>query len=109
MLRPNFRLRAELDSALRLNLPKDFDGAKSIGIPIRAGYKCHREQHCYGFEKYMQVAEEMAAKRSGHTSGTYDTIVLTSESREMIEASAGYASNASWPFRIVVSANDTLQ
>ena len=57
----------------------------------------------------MQVAEEMAVKRSGQTSSTYDTIVLTSEDREMMEARANYTRNETWRFRFVVNANDTLQ
>jgi len=109
MLRPNFRLREALDATLRHSLPADFDGAKAIGLPIRAGDKCKREQKCYGFEKYMQVAEEMGAKRYRQTLNTYDTIVLTSETREMIEARANYTRNETWRLRFVVNANDTFQ
>ena len=57
----------------------------------------------------MRVVEETAAERSAQTSSTYDTIVLTSEARDMIEARATYARNETWKFRFVVNANDTLQ
>jgi len=79
------------------------------GALTPAGDKCKREQECYGFETYMQVAEEMVPKRYRQTSGTYDTIVLTSETREMIEARANYTRNETWRLRFVVNANDTFQ
>ena len=34
-LRPNFRLRNELETALKKHVPNDFDPNKAIGIPIR--------------------------------------------------------------------------
>lgn len=81
----------------------------------KAGDKCWREQHCYGFEKYMQVAEEMGVKRRNQTSNIYDTIVLTSDSRHMIESRFNYtktytnATNPDFPFRFVVNEKDTMQ
>jgi len=57
----------------------------------------------------MQVAEEMGAKRYRQTLNTYDTIVLTSETREMIEARANYTRDETWRLHFVVNANDTLQ
>ncbi len=74
-----------------------------------AGDKCRREQRCFGFEKYMNIAEAMAAKRANATSNIYDTIVLTSDSREMMEARFNYTKNETFPFRFVVNDEDVLQ
>jgi len=115
MLRPNLRLRARLDTFIEDSVPKDFDPNKSIGIPIRAGDKCRREQVCYGFEKYIQVAAEMGAKRRNQTSNIYDTIVLTSESRDMVESRLNYtsthpnATHPEFPFRFIVNEKDVMQ
>ena len=82
---------------------------------ITAGDKCGREQRCYEFEKYVQVAEEMGAKRRNQTSNIYDTIVLTSDSRDMVESRLNYtsshpnATHPDFPFRFLINENDTMQ
>ena len=82
---------------------------------ITAGDKCWREQACYPFENYIQVAEEMGAKRRNQTSNIYDTIVLTSDSRDMVEPRLNYtsthpnATHPDFPFRFIINENDTMQ
>eukprot|EP01083_Nonionella_stella_P287678 979329_1 len=115
MLRPNLRLRAKLDQVIEDSVPKDFNPDKSIGIPIRAGDKCLREQRCYNFEKYIQVAEEMGAERRNQTSNIYDTIVLTSDTKDMVKSRLNYtstypnATHPDFPFRFIINENDTMQ
>ena len=64
---------------------------------------------CYQFKKDMRFAEEVEVKQFGHMSRTYNTIILTSEAREMTEAHASYTQNKTWRFRFVVNTNDTLR
>jgi hypothetical protein len=74
-----------------------------------------REQACYPFEKYIQLAEEMGAKRRNQTSNIYDTIVLTSDTKDMVESRLNYtstypnATHPDFPFRFIINANDTMQ
>ena len=50
-----------------------------------AGDKWAREQLCYGFEQYIQVAKEMGDKSRSQTSNLNDTIILASDSNNMVE------------------------
>ena len=57
----------------------------------------------------------MGAKRSNRTSNIYDTIVLTSDSRDMVESRLDYtsshpnATHPDFPFRFLINENDTMQ
>lgn len=82
------------------------------------------------FDKYMQLAQEMAAKRTKqrNNSGTraiaaeeqniishaskqimYDKIVLSSDSKHMTEPGFNYTKNASFPFKFVVNNDDVSE
>ena len=65
---------------------------------ILDGDKCKKESECMSFTNYMQLAQEMAMKRSLNRRGeketanststelVYDTIILSSESKHMLQA-----------------------
>ncbi len=80
-----------------------------IRITFEVGDKCQREQKCFGFENYVKIAEAMTVKRGNMTSKRYDTIVLSSDSKEMTEARLNYTKNESFPFRFVVNNEDVHQ
>ena len=73
------------------------------------------------FASYMQLAHELAIKRTLHwrkknevtnssaTKIMYDTIVLSSESKHMLEARFAYSKNESFPFRIIANDEDCAQ
>ena len=45
-LRPNPDLRDKLNEMVHRTIPEEFDPKTAIGIPIRAGDKCFKEQDC---------------------------------------------------------------
>ena len=80
-----------------------------------AGDKCARESECMPFSSYMQLAKEMAVKRVKQRGASnvsqihYDTIVLSSESKDVLEARHNCTSNSSFPFRFVTNDQDAGQ
>lgn len=122
-LRPNPYLRKNLDKMVKDSFPADFDPKSAIGLPIRAGDKCIKEQKCMSFDNYMRLAKEMAIKRtmmeskrldaiassSSSNPILYDTIILSSESTDMTEPRHNYKQNETFPFKRFIVNNDDVQ
>ncbi len=64
----------------------------------------------------MQLAQEFTAMRKKQLkeeengkNASFDTIMLTSEDREVIQARLNYTQNVSFPFSFVINENDAGQ
>jgi hypothetical protein len=116
MLRPNLAAKQEMERIIDKVVPADFNPGSSIGLAIRASDKCGRESQCMPFSIYTQLIREFAKKRSltrtgDNTTNTtlYDTVVLTSESKEMMVGRFAYTEKNGFPFRFVVNDEDVAQ
>lgn len=114
IMRPNVMARAEIDRLVTNALPIDFNPESSIGLAIRSGDKCIRESQCMPFDNYMDLVKVLSANRTAARADTtenarYDTIVLTSEDKTMLEARFNYTSRPDFPFRFVVNVEDVAQ
>lgn len=117
-LRPNLRLKNQIDNLLSKALPEDFDASRSIGLAVRQSDKCRRESQCMSFDDYMQMVREFAAKRThtrnNNTSSVlkgmpYDTIILTSEDATIMKSRFAYSNRSDFPFRFVANDEDVVQ
>ena len=117
MLRPNLTTQQNITRTLNRILPADFNPESSIGLAIRAGDKCIEESQCMPFSDYAQLIREFAAKRTLARTGDnttesslYDTVVLTSESRAMLDAARfNYTGKEDFPFRFIINDKDVMQ
>ena len=138
ILRPNMFARNELDRLWKKNIPNDIDPESTIGLPIRgepfiltsfcvstpthcslsllASDKCDSESDCMAFDEYMFLLQDFAQRRTkDRNNGTetmryYDSVVLTSEAKEIMESRFHYIDNGTlFPFRFVVNDEDSLQ
>ena len=116
MLRPNLAAKREMERIIDKAVPADFNPESSIGLAIRASDKCKKESQCMPFSNYTQLIREFAKKRSltrtgDNTTNTtlYDTVVLTSESKEMMVGRFAYTDKDDFPFRFVVNDEDVVQ
>jgi hypothetical protein len=89
------------------------------------GDKCGKESQCMPFDMYIQLAKEMAAKRTlqrrraqqGEDNITsiaeggvmYETILVSSDSKSLTDQRSKYVTNASFPFRIIANDEDIGQ
>eukprot|EP00979_Chaetoceros_neogracilis_P008305 scaffold1853_cov287-Chaetoceros_neogracile.AAC.7 len=116
MLRPNLAAKREMERIIDKAVPAEFNPESSIGLAIRASDKCKKESQCMPFSNYTQLIREFAKKRSltrtgDNTTNTtlYDTVVLTSESKEMMVGRFAYTDKDHFPFRFVVNDEDVVQ
>ena len=118
ILRPNLKAKKEINRIITKVVPADFNPESSIGLAIRASDKCARESQCMPFDDYMQLVRELAAKRTlartgdnstSTNSSLYDTLVLTSEAIEMMDARFNYTERKDFPFRIIANDEDVVQ
>ena len=118
-LRPNLRLKNQIDRLLSKALPEDFDASRSIGLAVRQSDKCRRESQCMSFDDYMQLVQDFATKRilarkkestNGALEGmSYDTIILTSEDANIMKSRFEYTNRSEFPFRFVANDEDVVQ
>jgi len=116
MIRPNLGAQQEMARILNKIVPADFNPESSIGLAIRASDKCGRESDCMPFSSYGQLIREFAAKRTLARTGDnttnsslYDTVVLTSESKQVMEERFNYTEKEDFPFRFIVNDEDPRQ
>ena len=117
MLRPNLTTQRNITLTLNRILPADFNQESSIGLAIRAGDKCIEESQCMPLSDYVQLIREFAAKRTLARTGDnttvtslYDTVVLTSESRVMLDAARfNYTGKKDFPFQFIINDKDVMQ
>ena len=88
-LRPNLFNRARLDAILADSLPANYDPERLVGLPIRATDKCLRESECLTLDQHVRATDKMWKKLDRSLDDS--TIVLTTESREMMTDMQAYA------------------
>ncbi|GFH56979.1 hypothetical protein CTEN210_13456 [Chaetoceros tenuissimus] len=115
LMRPNLKSQSEVKRMLNKAIPHDFDPYSSFGLAVRASDKCSMgEADCLDFDQYMQLVQETSynrtiARNSHATTNMYDTIVLTSEARDILDARFNYTKNESFLFRFIVNEEDVTQ
>jgi len=124
-LRPNQSWRDKINDVIQKSIPEGFDRNSAIGLPIRDGDKCYREMKCLKFPQYMQMAQEMTLKRTKQRQNTtgptytgkitnssinmYNTIVLSSDSKSILNARFNYTKNETFPYNIIANDDDVGQ
>lgn len=76
--------------------------------------KCIRESQCLSFDKYMQLLRGFIDKRHNSLSEqgvntTIDTIMLSSEDKEIIDSRLNYTKNETFPFEFIINDEDAAQ
>lgn len=112
MWRPNDGLERKINKVLgQLKLSEQIIPDKTIAMPVRASDKCrghsiahsaNGEEVCITLDLYMKAAEKVRQKDPN-----VDTIILTSESRRMVEDSRKYGEDGRW--RFVYNTVDVMQ
>ncbi|GAB5360479.1 hypothetical protein AAMO2058_000631700 [Amorphochlora amoebiformis] len=101
--RPSSTLTEKIEHILsQLNLSSKIIPRKTIAMPVRASDKCHGhkvegsapgEEDCLTLEHYMERANEVREKDP-----EVDTIIFTSESKDMVNKSSQYSKSGRWRF-----------
>lgn len=116
LIRPNLDTRKKIETTVKL-LTKDIKAESTMGLAIRASDKCFQETKCMKIENYMELMKEMSRKRTNIRSDAneaesilYDTIILTTEDRNVIEEYKNFTlKNESFPFGVVINKDDIMQ
>jgi len=99
------------ENLAKLELSSKVEPEKTIAMPVRASDKCkgHSIKHsaageetCLELSRYMEVAESVRK-----LDPKVDTIIFTSESRDMVERSKEYGKDGRWKF--VYNTADVMQ
>ena len=112
-MRPNPTSQMQLQKILQEIIPEDINSETTIGLPIRASDKCHRESECLSFEEHMQVTTSMWAKHLNYLNATakHDdqllskspSIIFTTEAKNVLEEQQRFSANetrqAVYPYR----------
>jgi hypothetical protein len=110
LMRPNPNFQQTTDNEVSKILPVDLHESLAIGLPIRASDKCTSESVCFPFETYTSLINQVWTNNKLFSSAeTKGDIILTSEDRNILDASRQYQDNLSFPFRFIVNENDILQ
>jgi hypothetical protein len=76
-------------------IPSDIDVEATIGLPIRASDKCHKESECLTFDQHMQVTSDIWSKHLNATGQTgkdlKPAIIFTTESNSVAEQQIDFA------------------
>ena len=98
-MRPNTYYTQQLKKRMELVIPKDLDPNHSFGLPIRASDKCIAESECLTFGTYMNIMKQVWVKHQNKFSKRNITILLTTESKIVIDEMAAFQSNKNdFPF-----------
>ena len=85
----------ELANILEHIIPSDIDVEATIGLPIRASDKCHKESECLTFDQHMQVTSDIWSKHLNATGQTgkdlKPAIIFTTESNSVAEQQIDFA------------------
>eukprot|EP00588_Corethron_pennatum_P014744 CAMPEP_0194275556 /NCGR_PEP_ID=MMETSP0169-20130528/8357_1 /TAXON_ID=218684 /ORGANISM="Corethron pennatum, Strain L29A3" /LENGTH=537 /DNA_ID=CAMNT_0039019041 /DNA_START=270 /DNA_END=1883 /DNA_ORIENTATION=+ len=117
-MRPNLKTRQKISTLLEKAIPSNFDPNSSIGLAIRDSDKCFEESKCMPFDDYMQMISAFGSKRTLESStnsksngsiGQYNTIVLTSESKQILDAHLNYTNKQDFLFQFVINNEDIGQ
>ncbi len=111
MLRPNPHYKQILDRQTSGLVPKDINPSETIGLAIRGSDKCKRESMCLSFDRYMELATDVAYPflPKSSTNNTRPKLIMTTEDPHVFNNSLAYQRNASFPFEFLVNENDNMQ
>ena len=114
ILRPNPTSKHKIQDVMRRVFPSNFDPTSAIGVPIRSSDKCIRESECLSFDQYMRIARNLSLKKkttkSRHMAEeNIRNIVLTSESKEMLQARHRYNADENFPLTLIANDEDVAQ
>lgn len=114
ILRPNLPSQAQIKAQLASIFPVDYRQEETIGLPIRGSDKCSTgESSCLSFNRHMDLAVYMDEHGFWgdlqQRNGKKLTIVLSTESAELMAEKDQYDKNESFPFGIITNKQDVLQ
>eukprot|EP00469_Lotharella_globosa_P012980 CAMPEP_0167781702 /NCGR_PEP_ID=MMETSP0111_2-20121227/6081_1 /TAXON_ID=91324 /ORGANISM="Lotharella globosa, Strain CCCM811" /LENGTH=398 /DNA_ID=CAMNT_0007672397 /DNA_START=173 /DNA_END=1369 /DNA_ORIENTATION=- len=112
--RPHTDLEEKITSVLSQLKPSTrLQPEHTIAMPVRASDKCHGhsiqgsaagEEDCLELEQYMKVADDIRTMRP-----EVDTIIFTSESRDMVEQSKKYSIEKGGKWKMIYNTVDVMQ
>ena len=113
ILRPNPTGRHKIQDVMQHVFPSNFDPTSAIGMPIRSSDKCISESECLSFDQYMQIARNLSLKNKTKSRQIAEeemrNIILTSESKEMLQARHRYNADENFPFTLIANDKDVAQ
>lgn len=127
MLRPNPYYKKLLQQQISAIVPPDMNPSETIGIAIRGSDKCKSESMCLSFDRYMELATDVAYPAlsssssrisiSPTTSINLDStlqqkrpkLIMTTEDPQIFNESLVYQRNSSFPFQFLVNDDDNMQ
>lgn len=113
ILRPNPTSKQKIQDEMRRIFPSNFDPISAIGMPIRSSDKCIRESECLSFDQYMQIARNFSLQNKTTSRQIAEeeirNIILTSESKEMLQARHRYNTDENFLFTLVANDKDVAQ
>jgi hypothetical protein len=120
LMRPNIEYSAKLTNRIDELFYADFDPEKALGIPIRASDKCtSSESECLSFENYTNLSLAYSRKKAGllnlanttinSTSLAHDSIVISSEAREILDLAIMLQKQQSFPLHLIMNDQDVAQ
>jgi hypothetical protein len=121
LLRPNPHYKDILERRLSTILPKDLDPSQTVGFAIRGSDKCLSESTCLPFQRYMEIATDVAYPSlvprkenvnndKGQQQHQYrPKVIMTTEDPDLFNQSLAYQHNTTFPFEFVVNDQDNMQ
>ena len=120
MLRPNSHYKDLLERQMSVLVPRAIDPSETIGIAIRGSDKCISESMCLSFDRYMELATDVAypglLSSDNTSSSSFPTtadirpkLIMTTEDPQIFNDSLVYQHNNSFPFQFLVNGNDNMQ
>jgi hypothetical protein len=119
ILRPNPHYRDILERQMTALVPQAIDPSDTIGMAIRGSDKCLKESMCLSFERYMELATDIAYPAMVFAANTSSSIspvsnirpklIMTTEDPKVFNDSLVYQHNNSFPFEFLVNDNDNMQ
>ena len=120
IMRPNVEYSAKLTNRIDELFHADFDPVKALGIPIRASDKCTSgESECLSFENYTDLSLAFSRKKAGllnlanttinSTSLAHDSIVISTEAREILDLAIVLQKQQSFPLHLILNDQDVAQ
>ena len=112
MLRPNPHYKDILNRHITELVPRPILSSETIGIPIRGSDKCKSESMCLPFDRYMELATDLAYPELESTTknaAIRPKLIMTTEDPRIFNNSLAYQRNNSFPFELLVNENDNMQ
>ena len=117
LLRPNPYYKDLLNRQMSAIGTQRIYPSETVGFAIRGSDKCISESMCLPFDRYMELATDIAYPALRYpsnisTSTNSDTrpkLIMTTEDPKIFNDSLAYQQNHSFPFQFLVNDNDNMQ